>query len=161
MSAASRTRLGLFETAIQDPLAKHMLPALVGRGLGCLACTCRAGRELVDQADTAIWRNIADHRLPPRHPLRNSCEASEIRAALNAFTLSRANLRTGQIQCELHIPKVIGSPKFAPNGRDFAVIVEDFMGEARAQAEGDDDDNEFCLIVFLEDGTQDACELDI
>ncbi|KAK9792228.1 hypothetical protein WJX73_000006 [Symbiochloris irregularis] len=98
-------------------------------------------------------RRIAALELPPRHPVRNSLEVGEIRAALKAFALSQANLRAGQIQCQLHIPRVIGSPKFAPNGQDFAVVVDGYQGPASLPMYVEGFGGGPCLMVFLEDGT--------
>ncbi|KAK9799323.1 hypothetical protein WJX73_000284 [Symbiochloris irregularis] len=108
------------------------------------------------EAGLEVWRKAAQV-LPPRHPVRNSHEVEEIRAALKACGRSQANLRTGQIQCQLHIPKVVGPPMFAPNGHDFAAMVKGFKGAALAHMDGHNAHHYsggFCLMVFLEDGTK-------
>ncbi|KAK9803727.1 hypothetical protein WJX73_007326 [Symbiochloris irregularis] len=99
-----------------------MLAQLDAKSLGRLALACRAGRELVALAPRDLWRRVAAEILPARHP---ACvlEGPAICAALAAFGASQSNLRKGSWSCHDVIPEVLTTPKFAPNGRDFAIMV--------------------------------------
>ncbi|KAK9788430.1 hypothetical protein WJX73_001298 [Symbiochloris irregularis] len=135
-----------------------MLPRLDGRSLGRLACTCKAGAELVSLASAEVWQTAAAHVLTSRHPVCSSKEIPEIREALNDYATSRANLRQGHVQCQLHVLKVVGLPAFAPNSSDFAAMVAGYTGNAATHIynlDEDDfdyaDESDLCLMVFQED----------
>lgn len=67
---------GLCTASLQLPLACHLLPKLDAKSLGSLACSCRAGRELVLQAGAEVWENAASQILPCCHPARKGFEVS-------------------------------------------------------------------------------------
>ncbi|KAK9810569.1 hypothetical protein WJX73_001413 [Symbiochloris irregularis] len=102
------------------------------------------------KAGPDLWRQTAASILPPRHPARETVEVKDIRSALNSFAASQTDLRNGQVQCQLHIPRVLGTPIFAPNGRDFAAMVVVYEDPAMRLCM----ESTFCLTVFLEDGTK-------
>ncbi|KAK9812319.1 hypothetical protein WJX73_001915 [Symbiochloris irregularis] len=77
--------------------------------------------------------------LPPRHPMLSSSQVGEIRAALAAFGTSQRNLRAGQISCQETVCHVLGAPKFAPYGQDFAMILSSDSPTA------DDGSNDACV----------------
>ncbi|KAK9798220.1 hypothetical protein WJX73_008752 [Symbiochloris irregularis] len=156
---------------LQAALAWHMLPRLDASDLGRLACTCRAGRELVALANPELWRRAAADLLPPRHPARHTSEVPVIRAALRAFAASQANLRTGRFTGGAEIPRALGTPKFSPNGRDFAVLVaadtqdspdlildtnesDILMTHSTQKSSSSEMQAHFCVVVYLEDGTK-------
>ncbi|KAK9802054.1 hypothetical protein WJX73_008095 [Symbiochloris irregularis] len=125
MESTPPEQFNLFTAALQSALATHLLPKLGARALESLACGCRSGRELVAQADLSTLQAIAARVLPPRHPASKSAQVCDIRTALVDFGLHQASVRRGQLECRHNIPRVIGFPKFAPNGFDFAVLVEE------------------------------------
>ncbi|KAK9802622.1 hypothetical protein WJX73_006013 [Symbiochloris irregularis] len=112
----------MFTAALQHVLAWHMLPHLSAKALGQLACSCKAGREIVDQGSVDVWRAAGADVLPPGHPARSSSQVSTIRAALADYGACKANLSKGRVTCVTEVPRVLARPKFAPNGRDFAVL---------------------------------------
>ena len=75
----SQAQRGLFAAALQPALICHMLPKLDPVALGRLACTCKAGREVVHQAGPEVWREAAVQVLPWRHPVRRSSEVNVLR----------------------------------------------------------------------------------
>ncbi|KAK9805806.1 hypothetical protein WJX73_001950 [Symbiochloris irregularis] len=165
MPPVRQAKPGLLSAALQRPLIAHMLVGLRGVDLGRLARTCRAAAELVAQASPEVWQAVATSCLPPRHPVRTSREIPDIRAALNNYAHSQAALRQGQIQCQLHIPHVVGTPVFAPNGKDFAARLWGFHGRStvhfctlECEEDGDEEyhhnSHHFCLMVFFEDGSK-------
>ena len=88
-------------------------------------------------------------------------------AALAAFGTAQANLMKGHLTCCKEVPRALEVPKFAPNGRDFAVLVAP-RAKWVSEAEGSDTDSascsdyaaayellpgdecQFCLMAFLE-----------
>ncbi|KAK9794053.1 hypothetical protein WJX73_010010 [Symbiochloris irregularis] len=134
----------------------HTLPKLGAKDLGPFASPCRAGRNLVAQVGIKQWQEVAKSLLPPGHPVHNSHQVSAIRSALTSFAASQANLSKGQVSCQVHVPCVLGNPRFSPkNGRDFAALVHE-----RATLPDEDGNmfpgefNLYYLIVFHEDGTR-------
>ena len=74
MGSSGQWQRGIFTESLQQALAWSMLPNLDPRDLGRLACTCKAGRDLVMQASPELWQDIAAQVLPGRHPMRQSSE---------------------------------------------------------------------------------------
>lgn len=85
----------------------------------------------------------------------------KLRAGLTAYGLSVANLRKGEIGCQLHVLRVIGSPIFAPSGHDFAVMTYGYKDPAVYHVEAidsgissepaswlPDHEDEYCLVVY-------------
>lgn len=60
-------------------------------------------------------------------------QARHTRAALTAFGLSQANLRSGKVSARSEVLRVYvqGSPKLAPNGRMFAALVAEDLDPAQ------------------------------
>lgn len=50
-------------------------------------------------------------------------QVSDILQALNAFSHSTAKLLHGSLSCCTEVPRALETPKFAPNGKDFAAII--------------------------------------
>ncbi|KAK9807076.1 hypothetical protein WJX73_001162 [Symbiochloris irregularis] len=110
---------------------------MLATNLGCVRCLnkkdrkCQICSSSTPRLTAAALSCIAAEILPVRHPARNSPQASDIRAALGAFTTSQANLRQGRVVAVRELEYVGGSPKFAPNGRDFAFLAPQFHGDLR------------------------------
>ena len=94
-----------------------------------------------------------------RMKLRMCCQVSSIQAALAVFGVSQANLRRGKVSTDpdVKILRALETPKFAPNGCDFAVMVAvepydclDKLKERQIFPPGHDPD--FCSIVVVKEG---------
>lgn len=82
-------------------------------------------------------------------------QVDAIRAALAAFGASQANFRQGKAECDpnVRILRAVETPKFAPSGRTFAVMVA-VEAEEYAEALNLDDipwgSDCFCIVVARE-----------
>ncbi|KAK9791831.1 hypothetical protein WJX73_004603 [Symbiochloris irregularis] len=140
-----------------------MAPRLSAKSLICLACTCKWGRQLIESAGADCWQSIAAQTLPVQHPARRESKVSDIQAALAAYRTSQARLCRGQVKCEQHVYNVNSTPKFAPNGREFAVLKrlwEEGTGVEHSEASSDSGSSSgdltdfWSLVVLYEDGTE-------
>ncbi|KAK9812509.1 hypothetical protein WJX73_004967 [Symbiochloris irregularis] len=124
----------------------------------------RAGRYLVREASLDQWREIAKLALPLGHPAHTSAQVSDIQVAIHAFYSSQSHLKRGKISCRLEISGALDTPKFAPNGCNFAVMVEaaeqgGLFGDDHPRASAPEGqaasgcEDQACLVAFYEDGT--------
>lgn len=96
-------------------------------------------------------------------------QVPDICAALAACGKSQANLLQGNTTCCKEVPRALEVPKFAPNGRDFAVLAApraDLVADPTATDSDTDsdcgnaafellpgDECQFCLMAILEGGS--------
>lgn len=64
----------MFQAGLQPALAQYMLRNLELKDLGCLACACKGGRDLIAQGGLELWRILAEQTLPIGHPARSSAQ---------------------------------------------------------------------------------------
>ncbi|KAK9787730.1 hypothetical protein WJX73_009059, partial [Symbiochloris irregularis] len=116
---------GALSAELHAVFVAHVLPKLDREDLGRISCTSKEFRHLAELAGPDAWQAAARQLLPASHPAQKSTQVPFIRAAWSSYKASQKAFHKGrmrQYKYTTAVPQALELPKWAPNGRDFAVV---------------------------------------